>query len=276
MGRFKITNDELALLKKLQAAVSNFEKNGTQLVVSHPLAPHEPGHNQHFHQHDMFEFRFLFAGKWENASAPQLREFRLTPPNVLHPLLSMSQIPMHCTIRFNSTMLYYLRGDQCTFTTTLDKAQIEAYGFNLASFLTGCMFFCSGAWTDKEHFLHLIDLFFSTLQHVLPGMQPTAIVNPAKYIAMYIEEQYSRPDLTIAEIAEVTHFSPNYLQKVFRKAYNCTPVEYLVRTRLEKARELLKLHCYRVKEVAYLCGWNYVHYFDRKFKEAFGHLPSQE
>ena len=276
MSDYRIPPEELALLMKIQSAISELAENDSRLVISHTPALHEAGKQMHFHQHNMFEFRFLFEAPWENVRSPHLQEFRLTPPNVLHTLLSPSQIPRHCTIRFNSTMLYYLRGRQCTFTAPLDRTQVEAYGLNLSSFLSGCMAFCSGAWNDREHFLKLLELFFSTMRHVLPRLSTNAQLTPAAYIAMYIDEQYSRPDLTIAEIAEVTHFSPNYIQKAFRKAYGCTPVEYLVRTRLEKARELLKMHCYRVKEVAYLCGWNYVHYFDRKYKEHFGHLPSQE
>ena len=276
MSRLRIPPEELTYNRKIQYAVSELAENDQRIVVSNPQVLRETGGQMHFHQHDMFEFRFLFESPWENANTPRLQEFRLTPPNVRHKLLTMTQIPRHCTIRFNSTMLYYLRGRQCTFTTALDRTQTEAYGMNLSTFLNGCMAYCSGVWNDKEHFLDMLNLFFSSIRHLLPRLSTNAQLTPADYIAMYIDEQYSRPDLTIAEIAKVTRFSPNYIQKAFRKSYDCTPVEYLVRTRLEKARELLKMHCYRVKEVAYLCGWNYVHYFDRKYKEKFGHLPSQE
>ena len=276
MFRFQIDQREQMRLKGLYNVVSSLEPMDSRVVVSHAPDGANTQGDLHLHQHDMLEFRFLFARSQQREMTPPLQELRITPPYVMHPLIPSSKLPLHSTLRFNSSLIYYLRGRDFAFTAAPDLAQFELYGISIPAMLNASMAFCSGKWSDWSHFRHLLQLFFSALYQILPDVPQAAQVHPAKYIAMYIEGHYARQDLSIAEIAQVTHFSPNYIQKIFRTVYGCSPVEYLIRTRLEKARELLRMHCYRVKEVAYLCGWNYVHYFDRRYKEAFGHLPSKE
>ena len=100
--------------------------------------------------------------------------------------------------------------------------------------------------------------------------------SPAEIIASSIRSCYYRSDLSIREIAGMTRFSPNYIQKVFRAGYNCTPIEYLNGVRLNAARQLLRQHRWQIKEVSAMCGFNYAHYFCRRYKEHFGILPSEE
>ena len=68
----------------------------------------------------------------------------------------------------------------------------------------------------------------------------------------------------------------NYIQKIFRNRYGCTPKEYLLDYRLTMARNLLREKKYLVKEVARLCGWNCQHYFSNEYRKKFGIPPSSE
>lgn len=53
----------------------------------------------------------------------------------------------------------------------------------------------------------------------------------------------------------------------------CSPIEYLIRYRMEKAKELLIATDLTVTEIALSSGFETVSYFDRAFKKAFGTTP---
>jgi transcriptional regulator GlxA family with amidase domain len=57
---------------------------------------------------------------------------------------------------------------------------------------------------------------------------------------------------------------------------NLTPVELIGIYRLNKADEMLRTSNVPIKEVAFLTGFSSQYYFSRKYKEHFGHPPSQQ
>ena len=227
------------------------------------------------HLHDMFEFRLLCEpGPDRQVDYTRIQEIRLSPPGIIHPGLDDREMPFHITIRWCADMIYYLRGDD--FTITLRTAGNSSfYGIHLESLSSALESYCRGEFSDLKHLSLLLADLISMLRLIfLKENQEKS--NPARQIMNYIHEHYYRPDLTIAEIAKATHFSPNYIQKILRSGCGCTPIQYLNEVRLNAARRLLRQHRYQVKEVAALCGWNYVHYFCRRYHEKFGILPSEE
>lgn len=54
-----------------------------------------------------------------------------------------------------------------------------------------------------------------------------------------------------------------------------SPVEFLRNTKLQIAAQYLEAGGYNVSEAAYLCGFNDLKYFSKKFKERYGMSPSQ-
>ena len=265
---------EAVHLHEICQGVMQLSPASGQLKASNPDVKQLSDADSHFHER--LEIRLLFGhGHAGQVDYQDIREILLSPPQVFHRSLPVKELFAHITLRLDEISLYYMRGRNTAVTLPWGKLAGEL-GLHMPSFLAACQHFCRGETVPPEHLLHLLRLFFSTLERLFTSPQTRWDNNPAENIVRYIQEHYYRSDLTIREVARLMHCSPNYIQQIFHRRLNCTPIEYLIRVRLENARKLLLTHQYRIKEVASLCGWNYVHYFDRRYRERFGHLPSEE
>jgi len=90
----------------------------------------------------------------------------------------------------------------------------------------------------------------------------------------YVEENISRPDLSVEEMAHQLGMSRAHLYKCLMAASGKTPIEFIRSIRLKRAAELLKDSRYNVSEVAYQVGFNNPRYFAKYFSEVYGILPS--
>ena len=61
--------------------------------------------------------------------------------------------------------------------------------------------------------------------------------------------------------------------RVFRKATGQTPIEYLVRLRIQKSTELLRNTDFSITEIALQVGFNDSNYFTRQFRNSLGESP---
>jgi len=89
-----------------------------------------------------------------------------------------------------------------------------------------------------------------------------------------LENNYAKA-WKLEELAILSHMSANTLMSVFRKGTGKTPIEYLVRIRIQHAMELLRLTRLAITEIAFEVGFNDSNYFTRQFKRATGDTPSQ-
>jgi len=103
-----------------------------------------------------------------------------------------------------------------------------------------------------------------TLSHVDALDQPVS----------YIQRNYSR-EITIEQLADMTHLSVSALERRFKKYMKKTPNQYINEVRLENAKRLLVETTLPIADIAYQCGFADASYFSRKFKRLFGELPSQ-
>jgi AraC-like DNA-binding protein len=79
----------------------------------------------------------------------------------------------------------------------------------------------------------------------------------------------------LAEIAKAINISDDHLSRIFKNETGFPPIDYLIRLRLEKARELLKTSFLTVKEVMAAVGYNSKGNFAKHFKRRFGVTPSE-
>lgn len=94
-------------------------------------------------------------------------------------------------------------------------------------------------------------------------------------VEAYVEANWNRPILVDA-LVEVAGVSARSLYKGFEKAYGCSPMIYVKRLRLRRARELLTRPEYTttVTAVALSCGFSNMGHFANDYRFAFGELPS--
>lgn len=91
----------------------------------------------------------------------------------------------------------------------------------------------------------------------------------------YIEENYKQKGLTMQEIAQQNHVSPNYLSYLFKKSTGYNLWEYVVMKRMERSKWLLLNSDLRRYEIAEAIGYESPEHFSRIFKKYFGVSPSE-
>ena len=97
----------------------------------------------------------------------------------------------------------------------------------------------------------------------------------ASKAVVYMKENYSSPDLTMAALAEMLSISPVTMSVEFKNRMGVNPSDYLGIIRMEKAKELLKTTSLKVKDVSAAVGYEDEHVFMRRFKKYVGKTPGQ-
>ena len=90
----------------------------------------------------------------------------------------------------------------------------------------------------------------------------------------YVQENFHR-NITIKELADNVSFSPSYFFKVFKRAANTTPADYIISVRLSNAKQLLRESDLTMAQIADMCGFNDASYFSYYFKKSFGITPGE-
>lgn len=87
-----------------------------------------------------------------------------------------------------------------------------------------------------------------------------------------LENDFSK-DWKLDELLDIAHMSRSNLMRVFRKATSQTPIEYLVRLRIQKAMDMLRNTDLSITEIALEVGFNDSNYFTRQFRRILGESP---
>ncbi len=113
---------------------------------------------------------------------------------------------------------------------------------------------------------------------VLPKVQATRIelnhqIRLQKMLS-YIYENYT-DTVTLEDIAKAANISRSEAGRCFRKYMGCSPIDALIRYRLQTAQRLLGEKTLSLIEISDACGFHSVNYFSRQFKKVYGYTPGQ-
>lgn len=190
-------------------------------------------------------FHFLTPNRWLSQAEPHL--FAGSP--------SMSNLHFHMD----------------NATVHLPKHQNLAYPKELFSNLDLLM-----ASTLKPSKLALWETqmtFMKVIQHLEAGQGPKdSSTQLAEQLELYLKQNYHRP-ITNQDLANRFHMHPNYLARCMKAAFQYTPLEYLLRYRLEQGRSLLIQTDAPIQRITEDIGFSQVSYFSRCFKEQYGLSP---
>jgi AraC-like DNA-binding protein len=89
----------------------------------------------------------------------------------------------------------------------------------------------------------------------------------------YIREHHTE-ELSLGQVAATVHTSVFYFCKLFRKVTG-TFTEFVSRTRIERAKNLLLNPNLRISEIAYEVGFQSLTHFNRVFKKVIGESPTE-
>jgi AraC-like DNA-binding protein len=132
---------------------------------------------------------------------------------------------------------------------------------------------------------HFDELLLGLLAQVAPGAASAAVLSdhPQPSIALGVvrraQEQireFASEPIRLADLANGLGVGMRALQVAFRRHVGCSPREYLLRCRLDVARERLLSapEDVKVAAIALDCGFTDLAHFSKKYRETFGELPS--
>ena len=88
-------------------------------------------------------------------------------------------------------------------------------------------------------------------------------------------EKHSAEELSLSKVAKVVNVSANHLSEKFKQVTGVNFVEYIARTRFEKACDLLRNSDLRISEIAFAVGFQSLSQFNRVFKKLSEESPTQ-
>jgi len=117
-------------------------------------------------------------------------------------------------------------------------------------------------------------LLLAHLCRVFSDAAADAPFSPLAETIAYMERHYQEK-LALRDLAVRAHLSPNHFIRTFKQHYGSTPMRYLNRLRIERARELLRGSGRDMTDIALSCGFGDSNYFARVFKAVEGLTPRE-
>jgi AraC-like DNA-binding protein len=96
--------------------------------------------------------------------------------------------------------------------------------------------------------------------------------NRLGYVVDYIKNNI-RENLTLETLSSKACMSKAHFSRSFKNELGISPMEFILKERLNLARNYLRVANYQIQEVCYMSGFSNVTYFIRAFKSEFGATP---
>ena len=93
-------------------------------------------------------------------------------------------------------------------------------------------------------------------------------------VLSHLDRHYREP-VTVDQLTQLGHMSRSTLMRQFQLVFQCSPIDYLIRLRIQKACELLGDRELRIADIARACGFNDGNYFARQFARVMGGPPRE-
>ena len=91
-------------------------------------------------------------------------------------------------------------------------------------------------------------------------------------VLSHIEQHYCEP-IAIRQLTGIAHMSESTLMRTFHRVLGRSPMEHVIRVRIQRAAELLQQGDVRVTEAAFKCGFSDSNYFSRQFRKVMHASP---
>jgi AraC-like DNA-binding protein len=123
-------------------------------------------------------------------------------------------------------------------------------------------------WRHQLIFQQILELLNGSLDlhTTLPG------ANVADQAASYLRKHY-REEISVKSLGDALSFHPVYIARCMQKEFGCSPVEYLIRYRLEQAKLLLLQTDWPIARIAEEVGFHQSPYFSSCFTRYEGLSP---
>ena len=93
-------------------------------------------------------------------------------------------------------------------------------------------------------------------------------------VKKYVNDNLHR-EISLYTAANAVHISPNYLSRIFKEETGINYIDYVMKCKIDKAKELLQDTNLSIEEITRRIGYTYAAYFRNKFKELTGKTPNE-
>jgi AraC family transcriptional regulator len=129
-----------------------------------------------------------------------------------------------------------------------------------------------------EHLAHALALRIVALEHGLAGPE-CILVNAIRPTGLQrvIERIETEPtrDFDIQSMAILSGYSRSHFLRTFHRSMGCSPHQYVLRLRLERAKAMMHERSFSLLEVAFRCGFSSDAHLSRAFRQRFGVSPGE-
>jgi len=122
---------------------------------------------------------------------------------------------------------------------------------------------------ETRTILQLLFLRFLNNASLKQDISDIRITKALRYIHENVEK-----DIYVEELSAICYLNKDYFTRLFKKEMHCTPMQYLMRKRIEKAQLLLLIGRKSIKDIAYDLSFNNIPHFSWSFKKITGVSPS--
>ncbi|MFD2614367.1 AraC family transcriptional regulator [Paenibacillus gansuensis] len=123
-------------------------------------------------------------------------------------------------------------------------------------------------WRQETLFQEMLQLLSASFTS--PAASPR--IACAEQAAAYLRKHY-KEEVNMQELGDSLNFHPVYIARCMQSEFGCSPVEYLLRYRIEQAKLLLLQTDYPMTRIAEEVGFNQASYFTSRFTKYEGIPP---
>jgi AraC-like DNA-binding protein len=98
--------------------------------------------------------------------------------------------------------------------------------------------------------------------------------NPLSFVISYIRANISEK-IQVDELSEKACMSRTSFYRAFKREFNLSPLDFILKEKIKKAKHLLSESRTSVSDVCYQLGFSDLNYFGRQFKKSEGISPTQ-
>ena len=101
------------------------------------------------------------------------------------------------------------------------------------------------------------------------GLAPAQLRRVIEYVHAQMDQ-----DIHVVQLAAIAGLSSAHFAQMFRRSTGCAPHQYVLRTRIERAKRMLRSTETRVIDIALSCGFQTPQHFARVFKKFCDATPA--
>ena len=230
-------------------------------VLSVGIFTHKPGHLEvKARQYAALSYRVSGTGEF-NIDGKHLK---INPGDILF-------IPAHMSykVEYSTSESIVIHLSRCNYS--------EAEGFNVNNIRAVELLFQKllEEWNEGHSVNKAKSIIYDILETV---SEDKRVFNGDSEFAVclsFMEENYCDPSLDMKTVSLHGYISVSTLQRKFKEHLAISPMQYLLKLRMNKAIELLIANELPIRDIAFACGFSDEKYFSKAFRLRYGYPPSE-